>query len=83
MCHGPAIARRNPMTRDEHLKFCKDRALEYLKSRDVVNAISSMMSDLEKHPETQNLNGTLASLGMMYAMNRDVEGARRFIEGFR
>lgn len=70
------------MTRDEHLAWCKKRALEYLDQGDVVNAIASMGSDLEKHPELKpNLN--LLMVGMMYARDCDREGARRWIEGFR
>lgn len=70
------------MTRDEHLAWAKKRALEYLDAGDVVNAITSMGSDLEKHPELK-LNQHLLALGLMYARDHDREGARRWIEGFR
>lgn len=40
------------MNRQEHLQFCKDRALEYLDRGDLNNAATSMMSDMKKHPET-------------------------------
>jgi hypothetical protein len=68
--------------RGEHLVWCKQRALVYLDNGDVMNAITSMASDLGKHPET-GCNDALMQLGMLYIINRDTEGARRWIEGFR
>ena len=70
------------MTRDEHLAWAKKRALEYLDKGDVVNAITSMGSDLEQHPELRP-NHALLMVGMLYARDYDWEGARRWIEGFR
>jgi hypothetical protein len=70
-------------TRDEHLAWCKERAHEYLERGDIANGIASMMSDLTKHPETKSNNPYLTMLGMMYAKDHDLEGAKRFIEGFR
>lgn len=69
-------------SRQEHLEFCKKRALEYLDQGDVVNAIASMLSDLSKHEETKGIGEKLSPLGMMYAMDRDLSSTRRFIEGF-
>ena len=73
------------MTRDEHLEWCKQRAREYLARGDVPNAITSMLSDLGKHEELRAVadNPHLAMFGMMTAANHDIEGARRFVEGFR
>lgn len=70
------------MTRTEHLSWCKQRAHEYLERGDVTNAIASMMSDLDKHPETKVSNPTLMMLGMMSARDNDTQAARRFIDGF-
>ncbi len=39
-------------TRAEHLTWCKGRALEYVAAGDLHNAVSSMTSDLNKHPAT-------------------------------
>ena len=39
-------------TREEHLAWCKARALEYLPD-DPIQAVTSMASDLGKHPETE------------------------------
>jgi len=41
-------------TRKEHVDWCKKRALEYVEKNDFTSAIASMISDLQKHPETQN-----------------------------
>ena len=71
------------MTREEHLQECKRRANEYLKAYDVPNAITSMLSDLGKHPDTKAAGESMAMLGMLYIVNRDMDGARRFIDGFR
>ena len=40
------------MNRQEHLQWCKDRALEYVKQNDLNNAFASFQSDMTKHPET-------------------------------
>ena len=71
------------MTRAEHLKWAKDRALEYADQGDVTNAIASMGSDLNKHPETADHPAT--QLMMMMAMTGQFDRPgelRKFIEGF-
>jgi uncharacterized protein YejL (UPF0352 family) len=70
------------MTRDQHLAWAKQRALEYLDRGDVTNAITSMVSDLEKHPALKS-NLVLVAIGMLSAMHNDSMAARRWIEGFR
>lgn len=71
------------MTREEHLKWCKDRAHEYLKQGDLSNAVSSMMSDMTKHPETKfAVEGVLGQLGIISLMSGSPEEVRRYIDGF-
>lgn len=70
------------MTRDEHMAWCKKRALEYLDAGDITNAVTSMMSDLSKHPETAKVGEMMGSFGLLCAMQQDYAGARRFIVGF-
>ena len=72
------------VTRDEHLAWCKRRALEYVDAGDLTNAVVSMGSELKKHPDTDNpaLNG-LVMIGMMYVTDGDKPAVRRWIEGFR
>ncbi len=72
------------MTRQEHLDWCKQRALEYIDRGDVVNGITSMCSDLEKHDETRGHKGI--QIGIMMLMlpgkSSDIAWARHFINGF-
>jgi hypothetical protein len=72
------------MTRDEHLAWCKEQALEYVDIGELNNAVTSMGSDLNKHEETRNLaNDGLLMLGMRCVMDNDSAAVRRWIEGFR
>jgi hypothetical protein len=71
------------MDRTEHLAWCKDRALAYCDSGQVLEAFASMVSDLNKHPETEGHAG--AELGMMMLMAGQLSEPsemRHFIEGF-
>lgn len=70
------------MTRQQHLEWCKNRAHEYLARGDVANAVTSMMSDMQKHPETKFKSPILNSLGLMAAQSGDIREARRYIDGF-
>ena len=42
------------MTRQEHLEWCKQRALEYAEANDLTNAFASFQSDMSKHTETSD-----------------------------
>jgi len=71
------------MTRDEHMEWCKQRALEYIDRGDVSSALGSMMSDLGKHEETKD--HPAIQLGAMLLLGGHLStapDARRFIEGF-
>lgn len=71
------------ISREEHVQWCKNRALEYVEAGDLTQAFSSMGSDLNKHPETENHSGV--ELGMMLLMNGHLETPhkmREFINGF-
>ena len=70
-------------TRNEHMIWCKKRALEYVESGDIAGGYASMLSDLKKHPETADHIGI--GLGLMLMMNGKLSTAREmktFIEGF-
>lgn len=69
------------MTRDEHMAWCKKRALEYFDAGDLNNAVTSMLSDLSKHDETRGIGEKLGMLGI-FAMQGGSREVRRFIEGF-
>ena len=79
-----------PITRAEHLLWCKERALEYVDNGDLQQAYASMVSDLGKHPGTQKSRETCVVLGMgelTEAMQLNAhegkERMRKFIEGFQ
>ncbi len=71
------------MNRQEHLDWCKRRALAYLPDAPR-EAFASMMSDIRKHPELVDHIGVKLGARMMlipgWKDNR--EEVRRFIEGF-
>ncbi len=74
------------MTRAEHLQWCKERANEYVNRGELVEGVTSMMSDLSKHDETKSSAGgamaMLAILALQQAQSGDVAGVRRFVDGF-
>jgi hypothetical protein len=68
-------------TRQEHLQWCKDRANEYIKVRDGQQAISSMLSDLNKHEETR-ASVRLGAMLMTATDFHDMRSVKRFVDGF-
>ena len=69
-------------TREEHLAFCNERALEYWSHGDLENAVTSMGSDMDQHPECK-MSPYLLMLGATRAQHLDIKGVRDWIEGFR
>lgn len=69
------------VTRDEHMAFCKKRALQYLDAGDLPGAAASMASDLMKHRETIP-PAEVMFLGALEAQSGDPDRVRRWIEGF-
>lgn len=73
------------MNRQEHMQWCKDRALEYVDMGDNQQAFASLASDLGKHPETDGARKLCGELGMpMLLMGHldSPEQMRDFINGF-
>lgn len=71
------------MTRQEHLDWSKERALEYLADGNVHGAFNSIASDLGKHPETRGHDAI--KLGFMLLEQGHLDQPikmRDFIEGF-
>lgn len=73
------------MTRDEHLQWCKNRAMAELKydPSKPQNAVASMLSDMRKHPETEDHVGI--ELGAMLLVSGNLSDERevkKWIEGF-
>ena len=70
-------------TREEHMAWCKQRALEYCDLGQPVEAITSMLSDIRKHPETESDAVTSMTMGLLLLGKlRTVEEARKHINGF-
>ena len=71
------------MTRQEHLDWAKKRALEYVNRGDVLQAFTSMESDLSKHPELEKHIGINLGLQLMMIGNLNSPNEmRNFINGF-
>lgn len=72
-----------PVSRQEHLDWCKQRALEYVEANSPVQAFASMASDLRKHPETEGLlSADFLSRGQEAALAGNDE-IRAWLEGIR
>lgn len=70
-------------TREEHLAWCKERALAYADAGDDTNAFASMVSDLGKHPDTEGHAGMELGMMLLVAGQLSAPGEmRKFIEGF-
>lgn len=73
------------MTRAEHLRWAKDRAMDYANSGDFANAFASFTSDLTKHPELTSALELQMSLGSQMffgGMLNSLHEMSRWIEGF-
>ena len=70
-------------SRTDHLQWCKTRALEYCEKGDTTNALTSMLSDLKKHPDTENHGGMMIGMKlMMDGLLSTQHEVKKFIEGF-
>ncbi len=70
------------MTRTEHIKWAKQRALAYVDAGDYNNAVSSMLSDLSKHEETRNLGNAFIGMAGALEIRRGPDAVRHWINGF-
>ena len=66
------------MERKEHLEWAKKRAIEYAKEGDRSGAYSSLVSDLQKHPDLSNHAGI--ELGMMLMMTGKLVTQNEMVE---
>lgn len=71
------------MTREEHLAWCKKRALEYIARGQIKEGLTSMMSDMRKHPETESPGLDQMTVGLMVCGALSTpEQARKHINGY-
>lgn len=78
------------MTRAEHIAWCRQRALAELDAAGpeeavrVVSALSSLQSDLRKHPDTEHHQGLeLGALLAFHGHLRTDAQAREWIDGIQ
>jgi hypothetical protein len=57
--------------------------MEYWYCGDFQSAYAQMCGDLNSHEETKTSNKELQALGLIYVMQNDADGLRRWIEGWR
>ncbi|KKM07723.1 hypothetical protein LCGC14_1731050 [marine sediment metagenome] len=68
------------MNRQEHLKWCKQRALEYVDRNELTQAYTSFISDLGKHDETCDHPAIKMGVGLMMVGNLNTpDEMRKFI----
>jgi len=70
------------MTREEHLNWCKKRAMEYVEIGDTQQAVASMLSDLGKHPDTKKSLEWAGPLGVNILLMDNKQRVVEFIQGF-
>lgn len=69
--------------RSDHLATCKSRALEYVDKRQGDLALASFISDMGKLAATAKaLQPVMLAQGQKAALTGDLDGLRRWIEGF-
>ncbi len=72
------------MTRDEHLQWAKERALDYVRRGQFADAFCSLASDLDKHPDLANHPFMLVGAQLLLAGFLDSQTKMtEWIEGWR
>jgi hypothetical protein len=73
------------MTRDEFLAFAKQRAHEYVDGREPHLALTSLIDDFNKRPDTADAAETAVKLGMPLLLSGNLDDPaafHRFIDKF-
>lgn len=66
------------------LAWAKRRALDYIEAGDCMQAVMSLLSDMNKSDDLRPaIRGPLGMIGLQIACSDDLAETRRFIEGFR
>ncbi len=75
---------KEEMTREEHLEWAKQRALEYCDRGELQHALDSLISDLFKHPGAYNVEFGMNAVGMWMEGKLDTaDKMREFINGLK
>ena len=72
------------MKRQQHLQWCKDRAIGYFNKGQIAEGIASFTSDMAKHPETNDTlqNGFSHPLIMSALFTNDQQKCIDCVNGF-
>ncbi len=69
--------------RNDHIEWCKKRALEYIDNGNFSEAYTSIASDLKKNEETKDHPAILTGMQLMMIGELNTpQSMRKFIEGF-
>jgi hypothetical protein len=71
------------ITRAEHLDWCKEKAMECVHRGDLRDAIDTMLSLLDTHPETANPGSFARTLGYLLDGKGDRGLVIRWINAFK
>jgi hypothetical protein len=72
------------MTREEHLQWCKERAIQEMDYYfDASKGVVSMMSDLGKHPETNSQVLITLCMAQLLRPKMNRQQMIDFLDGFR
>ena len=66
-------------TKEQHIEAVRYRAYQYLESGDRVNAISSIISDLKKHPETAKFVSNNTFIYLHTVPERDIKSFLEYL----
>lgn len=70
-------------TEQEHLEWCKKRALQYIDRGEITQAYASMASDMKGHEETKDHPAIILGVQLLVAgLLSEREEMRKFILGF-
>jgi len=71
------------MNRQEHLDWCKTRAIQILNKGNVTGAYASFVSDMNKHDELKNHIALEMGTMLLFSGNLSTDSEmKNFIEGF-
>ncbi len=65
------------MTRDEHIKWCKARALALVETGDLGHTFGRLMNDINNHPKTQGHVVITRGLTLMMTGRLDTQAEMR------
>ena len=68
--------------RAKHIRWCKERALEYVAAGDLQKAMTGFLDDLGKHEETRSLQRDFGPAALVILRTDNERLVREWIEQF-